>query len=148
MNILELERGMGKSGTGEKIKIKRVLGVSCAGGEGWGVELEARRGNPGVRRRKSEGSGIAGGRSWVAGDWSTGAGEDLGMSGNVSGGDHGGRAKERKTKIISNCSTNKLGGKSFMFLYKTECLCANTVGITTQMAKKVSAWIAGSGGLL
>ena len=46
----------------------------------WGVELEARRGNSGVRRRKSEGSGIAGGMSWVAGDWSTGAGEELGMS--------------------------------------------------------------------
>ena len=54
--------------------------MSCAGGEGWGVELEARRGNPGVRRWELEGSGIAGGMSWVAGDWSTGAGEDLGMS--------------------------------------------------------------------
>ena len=54
--------------------------MSCAGGEGWGVELEVRRGNPEVRRQKSEGSGIAGGMRWLAGDWSTGAGEDLGMS--------------------------------------------------------------------
>ena len=48
-------------GNGEKIKIKRVLGLSCAGGEGWGVELEVRRRNPEVRRQESEGSGIAGG---------------------------------------------------------------------------------------
>ena len=33
-----------------------------------------------MRGWESEGSGIAGGRSWLAGDWSTGAGEDLGMS--------------------------------------------------------------------
>ena len=51
------------------------------------TELEARRGNPGVRRQESEGLGIAGGMNWVAGDWSTGAGEDLG--------NHGGKAKER-----------------------------------------------------
>ena len=54
--------------------------MSWAGGEGWRVELAVRRRNPLVRGRESEGSGIAGGRSWLAGDWSTGAGEDLGMS--------------------------------------------------------------------
>ena len=66
---------MGKIGNGRKIN-KKSPGVSCTGGEGWVVEQEARRGNPGVRRWESEGSGIAGGTSWVAGDWSTGAGED------------------------------------------------------------------------
>ena len=54
--------------------------MSWAGGEGWGVELAVRRRNPQVRGRESKGSGIAGGMSWLAGGWSTGAGEDLGMS--------------------------------------------------------------------
>ena len=54
--------------------------ASCTEGEGWIAGLEACRGNPGVQRRESEGSGIAGGMSWVAGDWSTGAGQDLRMS--------------------------------------------------------------------
>ena len=77
MNIPELEKGNGEIGNGRKINLKKSPGVSCTGGEGWVVEQEARRGNSGVRRRESEGSGIAGGTSWVAEDWSTGAGEDI-----------------------------------------------------------------------
>ena len=79
-------------GNRERGKIKRVLGVSWAGGEGWGVELAVRRRNPLVRGRESEGSGITGGMlvSWRLRRWSWGG------SGNVPGGDHGGRARERK----------------------------------------------------
>ena len=65
---------MGEKGNG------RSPGASGTGGEGWVAGLEACRGNPGVRRTGIGGLGNAGGTSWVAGDWSTGAGEDLRMS--------------------------------------------------------------------
>ena len=57
MNIPELGKGNGEIGNGRKIN-KKSPGVSCTGGEGWVVEQEARRGNPGVRRQESEGSGM------------------------------------------------------------------------------------------
>ena len=61
--------------------------MNWAGGEGWGAELVVRRRNPQVQRRESEGSGIVGGMlaSWGLKHWSWGG------SGNVPGGDHGGK---------------------------------------------------------
>ena len=66
-----------------------------------------------MRGRESEGSGIAGGMSWLAGDWSTGAGEDLGMSWEEI---TEGSARERKTKIISDNKNKQTRWKSFTLL--------------------------------
>ena len=78
-----------------------------------------------------------GGTSWVAGDWSTGAGEDLKMSREENTEGEQGKEKQRNYSK-SNKRTR----------YKTESLGTNTAGIITRKAKNVSAWIAGSGGLL
>ena len=61
-----------------------------------------------MRGRESEGSGIAGGRSWLAGDWSTGAGEDLGMSREEI--TEGERGKEKQKQLVP-VKINELGGK-------------------------------------
>ena len=67
-----------------------------------------------MRGRKSEGSGIAGGMlaSWGLKHWSWGG------SGNVPGGDHGGRAREGKTKTISDGKNKRARWKSFTLLLK------------------------------
>ena len=56
---------------------------------------------------------FGGGTSWVAGGlehWSWGG------SGNVLGGDHGGRTKERKTKELVTVQRSELGYKVLRFL--------------------------------
>ena len=111
--------------------------MSWAGGEGWGVAGSAQEESTGA------GTGIRGLRnrgrnelaSWGLEHWSWQG------SGNVPGGDHGGRARERKTKIISDSLNERISiGQNVPV--------QNTAGITTQMATDVSARIAGSGGLL
>ena len=98
-------------GKGRKIN-KKSPGASCTGGEGWVVEQEARRGNPEVRRRESEGSGIAGGTSWVVG---TGALE-LGRIWECPGRRSGRENERKKNKRISHSPTSELGYKVYVSL--------------------------------
>ena len=166
---------LGKENGEKKGKInKRVLGREALGGEGWVAGLEARRGNPGVRRtgigglgnrrtgigglgnRRTGIGGLGNRRTGIGGLGNRGRNElgswglehwSWGGSGNVPGGRTRRENEGKKNKIISQ-SPQANSVIKFTFLYKTESLSSNTAGITTQKAKNISARIAGSGGLL